>query len=81
LTGCESGKEAPYPGRHIRHQRVYDAVRSRLSEIARDGTANDRRKTGRIFFPLNRKAMTWPSSASKPAVRLEFRRPLRICRV
>ena len=54
---------------------------SRLSEIARDGTANDRRKIGRMFFPLNRKAMTWSSSASKAAVRLEFRRPLRICRV
>ncbi len=53
---------------------------SRLREIARDGTANDRRKTGRMFFPLHRKAMTWPSSASKVAVRLEFR-PLRIFRV
>jgi Epoxide hydrolase N terminus len=53
---------------------------SRLSEIARDGTANDRRKIGRMFFPLHRKAMTWPSSASNVAVRLEFR-PLRICRV
>ena len=63
--------------RYIPSQRRQDEVRSRLSEIASDGTTNDSRKTGRMFFPLHRNAMTWPSPASKVAVRLEFR-PLRI---
>jgi DNA-binding MarR family transcriptional regulator len=49
---------------------------SRWSESARLGTAKDRRKTGRMLFPLQRKLTISPSAASKVLVRLEFR-PLR----
>jgi hypothetical protein len=40
----------------------------------------DRRKTGKMLFPLHRKATVSPSVASNVLVRLEFR-PLRTCKV
>jgi acetyl esterase/lipase len=53
---------------------------SRWIESARLGTAKDRRKIGKMLFPLHRKLTISPSAASKVLVRLEFR-PLRIFRV
>lgn len=53
---------------------------SRWSESARLGTTKDKRKIGKMLFPLHRKATISPSAASKVLVRLEFR-PLRTCRV
>ena len=55
-------------------------VYSRWSEIARLGTTKDKRKTGKMLFPLHRKATISSSVASKDLVRLEFR-PLRTWRV
>ena len=52
----------------------------RWSESARLGTTKDKRKIGKMLFPLHRKATISPSAASKVLVRLEFR-PLRTCRV
>ena len=53
---------------------------SRWSESARLGTTKDRRKIGKMLFPLHRKATVSPSAASKVLVRLEFL-PLRTCKV
>ncbi len=55
-------------------------VYSRLSESARLGTTKDKRKIGKMLFPLHRKLAISPSATSKVLVRLEFR-PLRTCRV
>lgn len=38
---------------------------SRLSEIARLGTMKDKRKIGKMLFPVHRKATVSPSAASK----------------
>ncbi len=57
---------------------AYDAVVD--GERVGSVEMNDTRKIGKNLFPVHRKATSWPSTASKVSVRLEFR-PLRTCRV
>jgi len=63
----------PEPGTAALAATVGEVEVHALSGIARDGTTKDARKIGRNLFSPHRKATTWPSAASKAAVRLEYR--------
>src|SRR6478609_9259230 len=76
--------ETPWSDHHLQApdgvHSLRSCVYSRVSESARLGTTKDKRKTGRMLFPLHRKLTISPSATSTVLVRLEFR-PLRTCRV
>jgi len=70
ISACGRSDGAPFGG----------LLYSRLSVSARLGTTKDKRKIGRMLFPLHRNLAISPSVTSKVFVRLELR-PFRTRRV